>query len=136
MNVLGCKCRCSCTLAAVIVSVIVGVIAAFLQIAGVITLTPVFLVVAFGIAVVYLGTLVLATALMRRSDSYTYVCPGLNTALAGILGTILFAVVLLAVGIVATSIVSAILVGILLLFFTLMLTGTACLVRAQADCDR
>lgn len=130
----NCSCKCGCTAAAVIVSVIVGVIAAFLQITGVITVAPVFLWVALGIAVVYLGVLVVATALARRSEQCGCKCETLNTLLTGILGTILFSVVLLAVGITATSVVSAILVGLLLAFLSLTLTGSACFVRCTADC--
>jgi hypothetical protein len=134
MSLFNCNCKCSCAISAVIASVIVGVIAAFLQIAAVITVAPVFLWVAFGIAVVYLGVLAVTTALTCRCPESRCECTTLTTVLVGILGTILFAVILLAVGIVATSIVSAILVGLLLLFFTLTLTGTACFIRSLADC--
>ena len=136
MSNFGCYCKCSCRIAAVIASVIIGVVTAFLQITGVITVAPVFLWVAFGIAVVYLGVLVVAAALSGRGEGAGCLCTALNALLIGILGTILFAVVLLAVGIVATSILSAILVGILLFFFSLTLTSTACLVRSLADCSR
>lgn len=134
MSLISCNSRCRCTLAAIIASVIVGVVAAFLQITGVITVAPVFLWVVFGIAVVYLGVLVVATALARRTEAAECVCSALNALLIGILGAILFAVVLLAVGIVATSVLSAILVGILLFFFTLTLASSACLVRSLASC--
>lgn len=134
MALFNCNSKCNCTLAAVVISVIVGVIAAFLQITGVITVAPVFLWVAFGIAVVYLGVLVVATAVARRTDQCSCKCDTLDALLVGILGTIAFAVVLLAVGIVATSIISAILVGLLLLFLTLTLTSSACFVRCTADC--
>lgn len=55
MPLCNCSCRCSCTAVALIVSAILGVLAAFLQITGVITVTTAFLWVALGIAVVYLG---------------------------------------------------------------------------------
>lgn len=135
MSLFSCCCRCRCTLAAIIASVILGVVTAFLQVTGVITATPVFLWVVLGIAVVYLGILVVATALARRTEGADCVCSALNTLLIAILGSILFAVVLLAVGIVATSVLSAILVGILLFFFSLTLTSTACLVRSLASCE-
>jgi hypothetical protein len=135
MSIFGCNCRWSCTAAAAIVSAILGVLAAFFQITAVITFTPVFALVAFGIAVVYLGVLVVTTALARRAEPCRCICPILNTVLTGILGAILFAVVLLAVGIVATSVLSAILVGLLVFFFALALTGSACLVRCLADCE-
>jgi hypothetical protein len=135
MSLFGCNCKCNCQLAATIASVIVGVVTAFLQITGIITVAPVFLWVVFGIAVVYLGVLVVAAALSGREEASRCLCTALNALLIGILGTVLFAVVLLAVGIVATSILSAILVGILLFFFALTLTSTACLVRSLADCS-
>ena len=132
MTQTTCCCRPSCTLVALILSAIAGVLAAFLQITAVITVTPAFLWVAFGIAVLYLAVLA-ATARPGEGDCR---CAAVNAVLAGILGTILFAVVLLAVGIVATSVVNAILVGLLVFFFVLILTATACLVRCQANCPR
>jgi len=134
MSIFGCRCRCSCLLAAVIASVILGVVTAFLQITGTITVTTAFLWVVFGIAVVYLGVLVVAAALAGGEEASECLCATLNALLAGVLGTALFAVVLLAVGIVATSVLSAILVGVLLFFFSLTLSTTACLVRSLADC--
>lgn len=136
MSIFGCHCKCSCQLAAVVASVVVGVVTAFLQITGVITVAPVFLWVALGVAVVYLGVLVVAAALSGREEASGCLCTALNGLLIGILGTVLLALVLLAVGIVATSILSAILVGILLFFFSLTLTSSACLVRSLADCSR
>ena len=129
MPTCNCNFRCSCTLFAIIASVILGVVAAFLQITGIITVTPVFLWVVFGIAVGYLGIL-LATG--GRTEGC---CAAVRTVLAGILGTILFSVILLAVGIVATSVVSAILVGLLVLFAALTVTGAACFVRCVSDCE-
>ena len=134
MSCLNCNSRCNCTIIALIASVIVGVIAAFLQITGAITLPEVFLWVLFGISIAFLGILVVATALERNRTECTGLCPVLNLMLLGILGTIFFAIVLIAVGIVATSILSAILVGLLLLFFTLTLVSAACVIRCQADC--
>ena len=136
MSQFNCGCKLSCNALAVIASIIVGVLTAFLQISGVITVGVVFLWVAFGIAVVYLGVLTIAAALARRAEACSRgCCQSLTTVLAGILGTILFAVVLLAVGIVATSVISAILVGLLLFFLTLTLTATACYARCLADCE-
>lgn len=135
MSLFNCNCRCSCTGWAVIAGAIIGVITAFLQITGVITVTPVFLWVAFGIAVVYLGILVLAVALARRTERSACRCSALNALLTGILGTILLALILLSVGIVATSVISAILVGLLLFFLSLALTGSACYVRVLAECE-
>ena len=130
----GCRNEDGCTVAALIVSAIIGVIAAFLQITAVITVTPVFLWVVFGVAVVYLAALLVSVLVSRRVDSDGCVCPALRALLAGILGSVLLAVVLLAVGIVATSIISAILVGLLLFFFALTFAASACLVRCIANC--
>lgn len=134
MSIFGCRCKCSCLLAAVIASIILGVVTAFLQITGTVTVTTAFLWVVFGIAIVYLGVLVVAAALSGREEGSVCLCATLNALLAGILGTVLLAVVLLAVGITATSILSAILVGILAFFFALTLTATACLIRGLSDC--
>ena len=134
MTLTNCTCRCKCSVAALIISAVVGVITAFLQIAGVITVTPVFLWVTFGIAIVYLGLLLLTTALAGNNERQRCACIDLTTLLVGILGTILFAAVLLAVGIVATSFASAILLGLLLFFFALALTATACLAREIMNC--
>jgi hypothetical protein len=115
--------------------VIIGVVTAFLQITGIITVTPVFLWVVFGIAVGYLAVSLAATALLGRTENASCLCSSVKALLTGILGSILLATVLLAVGIVATSILSAILVGLLLLFFTLTLASSSCLVICLTNCD-
>ena len=134
MSIFCCENRCRCILGAIIASAIVGVLAAFFQITGVITVTVPFLWVAFGIGVVYLAVLVIAGSLQGQQSANGCFCDTLDVLLAGILGNILFSVVLLAVGIVATSVVSAILVGLLVFFFALTLTATACFVRKLMDC--
>lgn len=134
MSIFGCRCKCNCLLAAAIVSVIVGVVSAFLQIMGMITVTPAFLWVVLGIAVVYLGVLLVAAALTGAEETAGCLCPALNGLLVGILGAALFAVVLLGIGIVATSVLSAVLVGLLLFFFSFTLSTAACLVRSLAAC--
>lgn len=134
MSVFGCGCKFNCTAAAVIASVIIGVLTAFFQITGIITVTPVFLWVVFGIAVVYLAVLAVGAAPENGTERCAGLCTRLNVVLAGILGAILLAVILLAVGITATSVISAILVGLLLFFFALTLTGTACLVKCLFGC--
>lgn len=127
-----CGCKCGCTAAAVIVSIIVGVLAAFLQITGVIFVTPAFLWVVAGVAAVYLGILTLRAGCC--GDGGVCVCRALNALLVGILGAIGFALILLAVGITATSILSAILVGLTLFFLSLTIGATACYVKAVAGC--
>ena len=130
-----CNCKCNCTTAAVVASLIVGIIAAFLQITAVITVAPVFLWVALGIAVGFLGILVLTSGSSCCVRAGECRCAALNTLLLARLGPMLCSVILLAVGIVATSILRAILVGILLFFLSLTFTEAACYVRALAACD-
>lgn len=132
MSFCNCNCRCDCTLAALVVSAILGVIGAFLQITGVITLTPVFLWVALGIAVGLLGLLVLSARC--RTEASLCTCSALNALLAGILGTVLLSAILLAVGITATSVISAILAGLLLFAFALAIGSAACYVRQVSGC--
>ena len=134
MSIFCCETKCRCILASILVSALLGVLAAFLQITGVITVATPFLWVVFGIGVVYLAVLVIAGALQGVRDAGNCFCDTLDTLLAGILGSVLVAVILLAVGIVATSVVSAILVGLLVFFFALTLTATACFVRKLMDC--
>lgn len=133
MSIFGCNCRNRCVLLAIVASIIIGIIAAFLFITGAVTVTPVFLIVAFGIAIAALGILVLATALVRRYAG-ACLCTALQAVLTGVLGTVLVSVVLLATGIVATSVISAILVGLAAGFFALTVTAGACFVRCLADC--
>lgn len=133
MSMCNCNCSCPCTIGAVIVSAILGIIAAFLQIAGIITVSLIFPIVVAGIAVVYLAVLA-ATAGICPCETGRCRCSALNTVLAGILGTALFSAVLLAVGIVATSVLSAVLIGVVVFFTALTLTATACYVRTLADC--
>lgn len=130
----NCRCGCICVIAAVVSSVILGIITAFLLITGAITVTPAFLWVVLGIAVVYLAVLVASASHLRDSGGCNCLCAILNAVLIGILGSILFSVILLAVGIVEGSIASTILLGLLIGFFALIVTGSACLVRCLADC--
>lgn len=117
----------SCVGIAVIASVILGVITAFLRITAVITITPAFLWVALGIAIGYLAIL-LATTGYGRANSCRYGSGALTAVLAGILGTALISVILLAVTFAATSVIGAILAGLLILFLSLIVSATACLV--------
>lgn len=136
MSLCGCNFKGNCAIAAMIISVFVGVVTTFLQITAVITVTPAFLWVAFGIAVVFLKVLVFTSAASGNSGSCCSRCSVLNTLLAGILGTILLALILLAVGITATSLLSAILIGILLFFITLIFTSAACYIKCLSACDQ
>ncbi|MBS7298876.1 MAG: hypothetical protein KIG65_07320 [Eubacteriales bacterium] len=135
MNRFGCGCNNNCTALAILASIILGVVAAFLRITAVITVTPAFLWVALGIAVVYLGVILVTSALARGAGGNGCICQVLPILLTGILGAALTAVILLAITFAATSIVGAIITGALILFLSLILTVTACLIRCLFSCD-
>ena len=130
----NCTCKSTCGLLAVAASIIIGIVTAFLTITAAITVTPAFLWVALGIAVVYLG-LTLFTSVFIRDDEKRCACRIIPTLLAGILGTILVSIILLGITFAATSVIGAIITGLLLLFLTLIFTSTACLVKCLANCD-
>ncbi len=134
MTSLNCERRCDCTGFALIASVIIGVVAAFLQITAVFTLTPIFSIVAFGIAILYLAILLLSTTSIHRS-SYSCACVSTRALLLGIAGTILASVVLLSVTFAATSVIGAIIVGVLFFSFALLITSTVCLIICLANCQ-
>ena len=131
MAIFNCSCKDTCTGLAVVASVIIGIITAFLRLTAVITVPAAFLWVTFGIAVVYLAV-ALVTAAIGKHTNGECVKSVLPALLIGILGTILLSVILLAITFVATSVVGAILTGGLLLFFSLTVGATACLVRCYA----
>ena len=131
MAIFGCSCKNDCAALAVVASIIIGIITAFLRFTAVITLTPAFLWVIFGIAVVYLAIAFIKSSFMRRSAC---ICNNLPVLLTGILGTILTSVVLLAIEFAATSVIGAIIAGIALFFFSLTVTATACIIKCEAGC--
>lgn len=135
MTCLSCESKHDCTAIAIVASLIIGIIAAFLQITAVIKITPVFLLVAFGIAIVYLAVILVVTSLAQHPIACNGRCSTLSALLAGILGTILFAIILLAISFAATSIIGAIILGVLVFFFSLMVTTTACLARCLVNCN-
>lgn len=135
MALLNSENRANCTGIAIVLSLIIGIIAAFLRITAVITVTPVFLWVVLGIAVIYLAVVLIASAAVRKNGVCRQICSTLTPLLAGVVGTVLFSVILLAIEFVATSIIGAIITGALLFFFFLTITTTACLVRSIANCE-
>lgn len=130
-----CCCRRNGVLLSIIAATVLGVIGAFLQISGLIAVTPAFLWAAFGIAVGYLAVLAGGFLLRKCQEPARCLCRALSTVLVGIWGTQLFAVVLLAVDITAASVLSAVLVGLLIASLALSLGATACLIRCLADCE-
>jgi len=129
-----CNCKCSCTLFAAAASLILGIVAAFLQITGTIAIGAMILMAAAGVALVYLGVLLLASALQQQCQRCGCTCAAVTGLLAGALGTILFAVILLVVDIAAGSVIGAILTGLLVASFVLLVTSTACAIRNLFDC--
>lgn len=128
------SCRPGCVVIAFVASLIIGVITAFLRITAAITLTPAFLWVLLGIAVVYL-ILILIAAAFYRDGCCKDLCSIVPALLGGILGTILLSIVFLAIEFVATSILGAVLAGLLLFCFSLTVTSVACLVRCFFGCN-
>lgn len=129
----GCKNRYNCLDIAVLASVIVGVIAGVLTFLATITLTPAFLWVIAGVAVVYLALLLFITSFSRDVTFCKF--EALRAVLFGILGTILFSVILLGVTFAATSVVGAIFAGLAVGFFALTITATACLIKRNVTCN-
>lgn len=133
-----CNCKCSCSVYAFLASLVIGIVTAFLRITGTITVTPAFLWVLLGIAVVFL--LVLLGTSFLKSGIFAQSCQScackngaVTTILAGILGTVLVSVILLAITFVVTSVIGAILTGLLLLFFSLIITASACVISQCCD---
>ncbi|MBQ7040008.1 MAG: hypothetical protein IJN39_05515 [Clostridia bacterium] len=135
MSGRSCCYRSSCTGLAIVASIIIGIITAFLTITATITVTPAFLWVVFGIAVSYLAVVLITLSLAEGFGIRDCICAVLPVLLIGILGTILISVVLLAIEFAATSVVGAIITGLLLLFFSLIITETACLANCLAGCN-
>lgn len=140
MSKYNCSCSCDngseCSLLAVAASIIIGIVTTLLRITAVITVTPAFLWVVLGIAVVYLAVNLAVAASQNCCGSNNCIRAPLSLILAGILGAILLSVVLLAVTFAATSVIGAIITGALLFFFSLFITSTACLIKCLADVDR
>ena len=130
-----CECRNNCTLYALIVSIIIGFVTALLTITGIITVGTAFLWVALGIAVVYLALLLLKADDLNNTTTSCNICSILTYIFAGILGTIVVALVLLAVTFAATSIIGAVITGALLFFLSLLITATVCLIKCIAKCN-
>ena len=135
MTKMNCSCNTGCTVLAVIASVAIGVITSLLRITAVITVGNAFLWTLFGIAVVYLAVTFLKADTLAKPSRESCICPGLSTLIVGILGTILASVVLLAIEFAATSIIGAIITGALTLFFSLIVTSTACLIKCVSRCN-
>ncbi len=130
----NCSCRPNCTGIAVLLSIVTGIIAGFLATSAVLTVSTPFLWALFGIAVSLSG-LLLTLSVISGGRSLICLCNSQGLILTGILGTIAASVILLVIDIAATSTLGAIITGLLFLFFTLLLTTIACLIRCITNCD-
>ncbi len=135
MTNINCGCKTSCIGLSVVASIIIGIITSFLIYTATVALTPAFLWVLLGIAVVWLAVLLITVATTRVRGIRDCLCPILPVLFTGILGTIITAIVLLAITFAATSVIGAIIAGLLLLFFALTITSTTCLIKCIAGCD-
>lgn len=123
-----------CLIISIAASIVIGIVAGVLSITGIITVTPAFLWVVFGIAIVYLA-LTFVSSILRRFDAPHCALSLISTYIAGILGTILFSVILLGITFAATSALGAVIIGLLLASFALIITTTACLILSAYNND-
>ncbi len=128
-----CQCKFNCSGIAVIASIIVGVIAAFLTFSGNIAISTYLLWAFFGIGLSFLA-LTLTVMGLKDYDCTECICPPLVTMLAGVFGTIAMSLVLLLVDVAVATVVGAILYGLLFLFFTLLITSVACIIKCFTGC--
>ena len=135
MTCSNCETKINCTGIAIVASLILGIIAAFLQITAVLTLTPILLASVIIIALVYLAVTLIAISLTQNSTACRTLCSVLSVLLFGILASVLFATILLIIVVPTTSVIGAILVGLLVFSFSLILLSTACLIKCFARCD-
>lgn len=129
----GCQ-RCNCGVLAFIASVVVGIIAAILRYTAVITITPAFLWVVLGVAVVFLGASVFA-AILGGNNVRRCFCEYFTLFVVGALGAILLSVVLLAIPFAATSLLGALISGAMIYAIAQVVTITACVLRCIISCS-
>lgn len=120
-----------CIGVSVISSAVIGIIAAILRYTAAITVTSSFLWVVFGIAVGYLGLMLLSP---EKSSTGSCACKSLSAFLVGILGTVLLSVILLGISFAATSVLGAVFTGALLFFFAFTVINATCLIKCSYNC--
>ncbi len=131
----NCNSRIECAFLAIAASIIVGVVAAISQFTAIVTFSTIFYIVAFGIAVLFLGVLLALVPVLYRTACRNCCNSNVKLTTVGILGTIVTAIILIAVGFAATSVLGAIFVGLLAAFFTLIITSVVCTINCAASCD-
>lgn len=134
MEICGCRPRCECSLFSVIVSAVIGIIAAFLNFSGTIAVPPVVLWVFFGVVLGFLAISLIAVSLRREKENSGCLCTSIGTLLAGVLITVLFALVLLVFDIATAGILGSVITGLLFAGFSLTVTSVVCLVKALSGC--
>ena len=133
MSDLNCRARYTCLDFTLLASALIAVIVAVLTYMATITITPAFLWVVLGIAVVYLAVLLFTAT--RRNNPFACAYNALLTVLIGIVGTVLFSIVLLGITFATTSVIGAIVSGLLLGFFSLIIGATVCLIKRVVFCN-
>ncbi len=119
----------------VTVSIVLGIVAAFLQFFGTITVGTTFIAAVLAAAVAYLAIALIVAGVSACCTALApCACPLLATQLLGSIGSVLLSAVLLAIGTTA-GIVGAILFGVLILAFALMLLSTATLAWQLSRCN-
>lgn len=137
---INCNCNCNCnrrvdcSVLALAASIIIGVVAGVLRFTAVITLTPAFLWVTFGIALGFLVLLFARALVCGRTRSNECLCNTLGLLILGILVTLLTSVILLGITFAATSVIGAIVVGVLFAAFSLIFASVACFAKCTANC--
>ena len=135
MRQTNCNYRVECAFLAIAASIVVGIVAAIAQFTAIITLSTVFYIVAFGIAVLFLGVLLALSPVLYRVACQSCCNSNVKLTTIGILGTIVTSIILIAVGFAATSVLGAIFVGLLAAFFTLIVTSIICAINCAATCE-
>lgn len=134
MKQTGCSTRVECAFLAIAAAVVAGIVTAIAQFTAIITLTSVFYIVAFGIALLFLGVLLASLPSLYKTACQNCCNSNIKLAVIGILGTIFTSIILLAVGFAATSVIGAIVVGLLAAFFTLIIASIACAINCASEC--
>ncbi len=136
MNKSCCNNKNDCLIIAIASSIVIGITAAILSFTAIISVTPAFLWVVLGVAIVFLGGALAISALKRSLGICRCVRKTIPYILTGILAAILSSIILLAIPFAATSAIGTILVGVLLFSFALTISTTACLTLCIAnECD-
>ena len=136
MGFFNCNCKTGCTALGFVASLVAGIAALVLTITGTITVLPVFVWVAFGIAVGALLITFLVAAFTGNCEKRERgcICRALSTLQFGALGTILTAFLLLVVDFGAIATIGAIVFGVFVFSFVLVITSLICLTRCYANC--